>query len=144
VYRVLVVDDYEPWRRHIRSAIQTSPHWRIVGEAVDGVEAVQKAQALELDLILLDIGLPRLDGIQAARQILSLHRDSRILFVSEHQSPDIVDAALATAAGGYLLKSEAGRELFFAMDAVANGSCFISARLARSIDATASSQLSLK
>ena len=108
---------------------------------MDGIDAVEKAHALDPDLILLDIGLPRLDGIQAARQILSTHPGARILFVSEHQSPDIVDAALATAAGGYLVKSEAGRELFFAMDAVVNGSCFISSRLTGSIDATASSQL---
>jgi DNA-binding NarL/FixJ family response regulator len=129
IYRVLVVDDYEPWRRHIESALQACPRWQVVGEAADGLDAVQKAQALQPDLILLDVGLPGLNGIEAARRILALDPDRRILFLSENRSWDIVEAALGVGGPGYVLKSDAGRDLLAAMDAVVEGRRFISRSL---------------
>jgi CheY-like chemotaxis protein len=123
--RVLVVDDHELWRNHIRSALQGHPRWTIVGEAADGLDAVQKARALKPDLILLDIGLPALDGIVTARHILAADPESKILFFSEHRSPDIVGAALRIGARGYLLKSDA-RRLLAAMNAIGDGQRFIS------------------
>jgi DNA-binding NarL/FixJ family response regulator len=106
-----VVDDYEPWRRFVSTTLQKQPGLQIIGEAVDGLEAVQKAQQLQPDLILLDIGLPTLNGIEAARRIRELSPKSKILFVSDNRSWDIVEEALRTGAVGYVVNSDAAREL---------------------------------
>src|SRR4051812_41623313 len=109
-HNVLVVDDYEPWRHYVCSELRKHARWRVVGEGSDGLEAVRMAQALEPDLILLDIGLPSMNGLEAARRIIDRRSDSRILFLSEQHAPDIVEAALETGARGYLLKGGAGRD----------------------------------
>jgi DNA-binding NarL/FixJ family response regulator len=128
--RILLVDDYEPWRRFVSTTLQKQPTLQVIGEAVDGLEAVQKAQQLQPDLILLDIGLPTLNGIEAARRIRELSPKSKILFVSENRSWDIVEEALRTGAGGYVVKSDATRELLPAVKAVLGGRRFVSASLA--------------
>jgi DNA-binding NarL/FixJ family response regulator len=127
---VLVVDDYEPWRRHVSAELQKYPRWRVVAEARDGLEAVRSAQTLNPDLILLDIGLPGLNGLEAARRILARRRSARILIVTEQHSPDIAEAALEAGARGYLFKMDAGKDLPFAMEAVINGGGFLSSALA--------------
>jgi DNA-binding NarL/FixJ family response regulator len=129
IHRVLIVDDYEPWRRHVASTLQDSSRWQVVGEAVDGREAIEQAIALRPDLILLDIGLPAVNGIEAARRILAHNAALKILFVSEHHSVDIVEAALCTGGRGYVCKSDAGRELTHAMEAIVTGGRFIGTRL---------------
>src|SRR5260370_1079581 len=103
---------------------------QIIGEAVDGLEAIQKAQQLKPDLILLDIGLPTLNGIETARRIRELSPKSKILFVSENRSWDIVEEALRTGAGGYVVRSDAAGELLPAVEAVLGGKRFVSASLA--------------
>lgn len=123
--RVLLADDCEPWRRHLRDALEKDPRWEVVAEAANGFEAVQKAAAVKPDLILLDIEMPIQSGLVAAREILAADPQSRILFVSSHQTAAIVAAALETGARGYLLKSEAYK-LLDAMDTVARGHRFIS------------------
>jgi DNA-binding NarL/FixJ family response regulator len=130
ITRILVVDDYEPWRRFVSTTLQKQPTLQVIGEAVDGLEAVQKAQQLQPDLILLDIGLPTLNGIEAARRIRELSPKSRILFVSENRSWDIAEEALRTGAGGYVVKSDAVGELLPAVNAVLGGKRFVSASLA--------------
>jgi DNA-binding NarL/FixJ family response regulator len=127
--RVLIVDDYEPFRQFIATKLQTNPQLRIMKEACDGAEAVQQAQELQPDLILLDIGLPTLNGIEAARRIRKVSPTSRILFVSANRSRDISDAALNTGANGYVVKSNAGSELLPAIEAVLHGKQFVSAGL---------------
>ena len=97
---VLVVEDFEPFRRFIRSSQEARPEWQIICEVSDGFEAVQKTGKLQPDLILLDIGLPTLNGIEAARQIQNLALNVKILFLSENRSPDVVTAALSTGASG--------------------------------------------
>jgi DNA-binding NarL/FixJ family response regulator len=125
-----VVDDYEPWRRVVSTTLQKQPTLQVIGEAVDGLEAVQKAQQLQPDLILLDIGLPTLNGIEAARRIRELSPKSKILFLSENRSWDIAEEALRTGAGGYVVKSDAEGELLPAVNAVLGGKRFVSASLA--------------
>ncbi len=130
ITRILVVDDYEPWRGFVLTTLQKQPELEIVGEVTDGLQAVQKAQQLQPDLILLDIGLPTLNGIEAARRIREVSPTSKILFLSEDRSPDIAEAALSTGAEGYVVKSDAAAELLPAVNAVLGGKRFISASLA--------------
>jgi DNA-binding NarL/FixJ family response regulator len=126
----LVVEDFEPFRRFITSTLRQKPELEVLCEVSDGMDAVQKAQELQPDLILLDIGLPKLNGIEAARQIRILAPTSKILFLSEHRSWDIAAEALRVGASGYVVKLDAGRELLPAVDAVLLGKQFLSARLA--------------
>jgi len=126
---VLVVDDNESFRRFVRSMLGQKPELRVIGEAVDGLEAVQKAEELQPDLILLDIGLPTLNGIEVARRVRKLAPDSKILFVSMESSPEVVQEALNLGARGYVLKSQAGNELLAAVEAVLQDKQFVSSAL---------------
>lgn len=130
IIRVLVVDDYEPWRLFISTTLKTRPELQVIGEALDGLEAVHRAQKLQPDLILLDIGLPTLNGIEAARQIRQLSPESKILFVSENHSWDIAQEALRSGGSGYIVKSDAGSDLLRGVEAVLKGKRFISRSLA--------------
>jgi DNA-binding NarL/FixJ family response regulator len=131
IFRVLVVDDYEPWRHFVSSALRTRPDLQVISEVSDGSEAVQKAVELQPDLIVLDIGLPKLNGIEAARQIRKRAPNSKILFVSENRSWDIIEEALRTGAFGYVVKSDAAGQLLPAVEAVLQGKQFVSACFAR-------------
>jgi Response regulator containing a CheY-like receiver domain and an HTH DNA-binding domain len=125
---ILVVDDYEPWRRKIRSTLKQQTTFQVIGEASDGLEAVRKAAELQPDLILLDIGLPKLNGIEAARQIRKNTPQSKILFISQNRDWDIVEEALRTGAGGYVVKSDSRTQLIPAIQAVLEGREFIGPR----------------
>lgn len=127
--RILVIDDYEPWRRFITSTLQKRPDLKIVGEGTDGMEAVEKAKELQPDLILLDIGLPKLDGIKAAFKIRACAPRTRILFFTENSSADIAEEALRTGADGYVVKAGAAQELLPAVEAVLHGKRFVSSLL---------------
>jgi len=127
--RILVVDDYEPFRRFICSTLSNQPRLRVISEASDGLEAVQKAQDLRPDLILLDVGLPTFNGIEAARRIRSSSPDAKILFLSQQSSPDLAQAALDTGALGYVIKSDAAGELLPAVETVFQGKVFVSPSL---------------
>jgi len=127
--RVLTVDDYAPWRRFVSSTLQKQPELQVIGEVSDGLEAVRKAEELQPDLILLDIGLPTLNGIEAARRIRQLSPKPRILFASENRCPAIAREALGTGAGGYVVKSDAATQLLPAVNAVLEGKRFVSASL---------------
>ena len=126
--RVLVVEDSEAFRKFICSTLGKRPELRIVGEVTDGLEAVQRAERLRPDLIVLDIGLPLLNGIEAARRIRALSSDSKVVFVSQESSLDVVREALGTGAHGYVVKTDAGRELLEAVDAVLRGGQFVGRR----------------
>jgi len=138
--RVLVVDDFEPWRVFVASTLEKRSDLRIVFEALDGLQAVRKAEELQPELILLDIGLPSLNGLEAARRIRSLTPSSRIIFLSENYAPDIAQAALDLGARGYVVKADAGRELLPAMQAVIEGKLFVSSRLAGQVFAPSDSR----
>jgi DNA-binding NarL/FixJ family response regulator len=130
---VLVVDDYEPWRRRVAAELEKSGRWHVVGECVDGGDAVTEAAAREPDVIILDIRLKTMNGIEAARRILAGDPNARILFLTGQQSPDVAEAALATGGRGYLLKPEAGGTLLRALEAVAAGARFVSPGLPRTV-----------
>jgi DNA-binding NarL/FixJ family response regulator len=127
--RILVAEDFEPWRRFVSATVGKRPEFEIVCEVSDGLAAVEKAQELRPDLILMDIGLPKLNGIETARRILNRAPQSNILFLSENRSRDIAKEALRTGARGYVLKSDAGSELLPAIEAVLQGKPFVSANL---------------
>ena len=124
-----MVDDCEEFRRFICSALRTRPELQIVGEVSDGLEAVHKAEELRPDLIVLDVGLPTLNGIEAARQIRKVAPEHKILFVSQESSADLVREALALGALGYVVKAHAGSELLPAVEAVLQGRQFVSSGL---------------
>jgi DNA-binding NarL/FixJ family response regulator len=127
--RILVVEDYVSFRRFIRSTLEQRPELRVVCEASDGLEAVQKAEELQPELILLDIGLPSLNGIEAALRIRKLSPQSKILFVSQESSADVVQEAFRAGAMGYVVKTHAGSELLAAVEMVGQGRRFISSGL---------------
>ena len=128
VTQVLVVDDFLPWLRLVRVMLESKKGLNIIAEAVDGLEAVQKAQQLQPDLIVLDISLPTLNGIEAARRIRELSPNSRILFVSNETSAEVVEEALRLGARGYLWKPDAASELLLALDAILRGERFVGSR----------------
>jgi len=127
--RILVVDDYEPYRRLVRSLVQERPDLQIVGEASDGLECVQKARELEPNLILLDIGLPGINGIQAARRLRDLVPKAKVLFLSIESSADVVREALNSGGSGYVNKGHAAQELLPAIGIVLKGGRFVGSGL---------------
>jgi DNA-binding NarL/FixJ family response regulator len=128
--RVLIVDDFEQWRKVVRVALQGKLGLHIFEEAADGLEAVQKAQAMQPDLVVLDIGLPMLNGIEVARHIRRVSAKSKVVFLTENPSGDLRETALKDGASGYVVKSAFARELVPAVEAVLEGRQFLSARLA--------------
>jgi DNA-binding NarL/FixJ family response regulator len=128
--RVLVVEDFAPFWQVIRSTLAERPDVQVIDEVADGLEAVQKAELLEPDLVLLDIGLPTLNGIEAARQIRKLAPASKIIFVSQDSSSEVVQEALKLGAWGYVVKTRAATDLLAAVDAFLEGRQFISVGLA--------------
>ena len=117
VVKILVVDDYEPFSLFLHLKLQSRPALQIVSETSDGLQAVQKAEELQPDLILLDISLPKLNGIKAARQIRKSAPQSRIIFVSQESSPDLIQEALSSGTCGYVVKSKANHDLLANVDA---------------------------
>jgi DNA-binding NarL/FixJ family response regulator len=127
--RILVVDDFDPFRRYLRSALKQDIEFKIIGEAADGLEAVQQAVALQPDLVLLDMGLPKLSGLEATRQIRALVPSAKILIISQESSFDVIEAALRLGVLGYVHKLHAGRELLPALEAVSREAYFVSSAL---------------
>ena len=122
--RILVVDDYAPWCRFLRSTLVKRSDLLVIGEVSDGLEAVKQAQAHQPDLILLDIGLPTLSGIEVAKQIRELAPRTAILFLTQDSSPEIVEEALRLGLG-YVIKVNAA-EILTAVDEVLQGRTFVS------------------
>jgi DNA-binding NarL/FixJ family response regulator len=122
--RVLLVEDFEPFRRFIHTTLQAA-ELQIIAEVSDGLEAVQKAEELQPDLILLDIGLPGLNGIEAARRIRKLAPRSKILFLSQESSADVIEEALKYGVG-YVIKTHAGSDLLATIEAMRASGQFVS------------------
>jgi DNA-binding NarL/FixJ family response regulator len=129
VIRVGVVDDHRRWRREIVALLRDCDGVQIVGEADDGSDAISLARTTTPDLLLLDVELPTINGIEAARRILAERPAAHVLFMSAHRSPEVVETALLTGARGYLLKPYVSQELPVAIQLVASGSRFVSAAI---------------
>ena len=129
--RVLLIDDYAPLRRLVRATLQEIPELQIVGEAADGLEAVQKFQKLHPNLVVIDVGLPALNGIEAARRMRESAPGLKILFVSENYSWQVAEEAFRAGASGYVVKSDIARDLLVAVKSVIAGRRFVSTSLAR-------------
>jgi DNA-binding NarL/FixJ family response regulator len=123
--KILVVDDFEQFRRFVCSLLQQRAEFQVT-QASDGLEAVRKVEELQPDLILLDIALPRLNGLEVARRIREFAPSTKILFLSVESSPDVVREALSLGALGYVHKPELQRDLMPAIEAVLKGEQFVS------------------
>jgi DNA-binding NarL/FixJ family response regulator len=129
IVRIVVVEDFVGFRRLICAILKKRQDLQVIGEVSNGLEAVQKAEELKPDLILLDIGLPKLNGLDAAREIRKLAPESKIIFVSQESSPDLVEEALSLGARGYIAKTRLESDLLGAVEAVLQGRQFISSSL---------------
>jgi DNA-binding NarL/FixJ family response regulator len=115
--QIMLVDDYKPWRLKLRSILEAIPGFRVVGEAGDAFEAIEKAGRLLPDIVLLDIGMPILNGLEAAPRIRRASPRSKLIFLTQEQDSEVRSAALAAGAEGYLLKSRVHTELRSAIKA---------------------------
>lgn len=127
--RILIADDHEVAREGIRSVLESHAEWEVCAEAQDGREAVEYAGKLKPDIFLLDIGMPNLNGLDAARQILAVAPDARILILTVHDAEQVVREVLAAGARGFLLKSDAGRDLVAAVEALQQGRTFFTSKV---------------
>lgn len=127
-FRVLVVDDFERFRRLVCSVLQERAKLEVV-QASEGSEAIQKAGELQPDLVVLDIGLPKLDGMEVARSVRELTPNAKIMFLSQESEPDVVQEALSLGALGYVHKARAQRDLLPAIEAVRGSKTFVSSGL---------------
>jgi DNA-binding NarL/FixJ family response regulator len=116
--RILLVDDHEIIRKGLRSVLEARKDWEIVGEATTGREAVKKVEELKPDVVVIDISMPELNGLEAVRQIVKLAPRTEVLVLTMHESEDLVREVLEAGARGYLLKSDASRQLISAIDAL--------------------------
>jgi DNA-binding NarL/FixJ family response regulator len=123
--RILIVDDHEVIRHGVRSMLlRARPEWEICGEASDGKQAIQAVQTLKPDVVILDVTMPTMSGLQAAPQIAKLAGNCRILIFTMHESERIASDVRAAGAHGYVQKSQAGRDLVVAIDALLAGGTF--------------------
>jgi DNA-binding NarL/FixJ family response regulator len=133
VLRILIADDHEVARRGVRALLESHAGWEVCGEAKDGREALELAAALKPDIVLLDIGMPSLNGLEAARQILSTAPDTAILVLTMHDSDQVIREVLRAGARGFLLKSDAGRDLVAAVEALQRQSTFFTTRVSQMV-----------
>jgi DNA-binding NarL/FixJ family response regulator len=130
--RILLVDDYAPVRRGLRALLETHPDWKVADEATNGQEAVEKALQMQPDVIVLDIEMRQMNGLEATRRIHAASPDTAILIFSQHDSEQVVQDALHAGAQGYLVKSDAAHDLLPAVEAVSQRRAYVSSTLARS------------
>jgi DNA-binding NarL/FixJ family response regulator len=133
VLRILIADDHEVARLGVRALLESHAGWEVCGEAKDGREALELAAALKPDIVLLDIGMPSLNGLEAARQILSTAPDTAILVLTMHDSDQVIREVLRAGARGFLLKSDAGRDLVAAVEALQRQSTFFTTRVSQMV-----------
>jgi len=131
--RILIADDHEVARQGIRALLETHPGWEVCAEARDGREAVELATNSKPDIALLDIGMPNLNGLDAARQILAMSPAIKILILTMHDAEQVVREVLAAGARGFVLKSDAARDLVAAVDALQHRRTFFTTRVTQMV-----------
>lgn len=131
--RILVADDHEVVRHGVRSLLEGHPGWELCAEAADGREAVEKAIQLKADVVILDIGMPNLNGLEATRQILRSVPQTRVLILTMHESEQVVREVLEAGARGFLLKSDAGRDLVAAVESLQRHKTFFTSKVAEMV-----------
>jgi len=131
--RLFLADDHEIVRFGLRNLLESQFGWSVVGEAADGREAVDKVLLLEPDVTMLDISMPRMNGLDAAREILAAGCRTKILILSAHDSQDVIQQVLDSGARGYVLKSDAMRDLIAAVDAVRSNKTFFTHKVAEAV-----------
>src|SRR5438445_12534290 len=129
-FRIFIADDHEVVRKGLMSLLQAQPDWEVCGEAADGREAVDKAQQLKPDVVILDIGMPSLNGLEATRQILKSNPQAKVLILTLHDSDQVVREVLNAGARGFLLKSDAARDLVAAVEALRRDKTYFTSKVA--------------
>jgi DNA-binding NarL/FixJ family response regulator len=129
--RILIADDHELFRRGLAAELAQVPGWVVAAEAANGREAVELAAALKPDIIVLDLTMPELNGLEAARRIIAVEPAARVLILTAHESEQLVREVLGAGAKGYVLKSDAGRILVAALQALLGGGSFFTSNVAR-------------
>src|SRR4029077_20733688 len=127
--QILVVDDFLPWQHFVSVVLQGESDLQIISSVTDGLEAVRKAKEIRPDLILMDLSLPVMNGIDAARQIRAHSPGTKVLFVSGHADSDLIQAAFDVGACGYVLKSDSYSDLIAGIRSVLLGQPFVSRSL---------------
>jgi DNA-binding NarL/FixJ family response regulator len=122
--RILVVDDHPIVRQGLKTLLEGHSGWQVIGEASDGAEALEKAGELSPDVMVLDVTMPRMNGLEACRLLRRQYPDLEILFVTQHDSPQMMREALEAGARGYVVKSNAARDLLAAVEAVSQHRVF--------------------
>jgi DNA-binding NarL/FixJ family response regulator len=122
--RILLVDDHPIVRQGLKTLLEAHSGWEVIGEAADGLEAVDKADRLHPDVMVLDVTMPRMNGLEACRLIRQKAPGLEILFVTQHDSPQMMREALEAGARGYVVKSNAARDLLEAVEAVSQHRVF--------------------
>jgi len=131
--KILIADDHEIVRRGIRHALETNPDWEVIAEAANGREAVEMADRLHPQIAVLDLSMPEMNGLEAIRRILSASPEVRILVLSIHDSDTLIHEVLASGAKGYLLKSDAARDLLSAVQSLIDGRTFFTAKVSQAL-----------
>ncbi len=129
--QILIADDHELMRQGLRSLLESRPGWAVCAEAVDGREAVDKTKELNPDVVILDATMPRMNGLEAAQEISKISPRTRMLIFSMHDSEEVVRAIRNSGAHGYVLKSDAARDLLVAVGALLSGQVFFSSQTAK-------------
>ena len=127
--RVLIADDHPAYRRHLRELVEKEAGIRVVGEVEDGRAAVTAARELEPDLVLMDVAMPELGGVEATRQVVAALPQVRVIALSMHRAPELVDAMLQAGASGYVLKDSVHRDFCAALRQVSDGGAWLSPEL---------------
>lgn len=128
--RVLVADDHEIVRRGLCSLIKEHPGWEVAAEAADGREAVEKTRELKPDVTVMDISMPAMNGLEATRQIVKDHPGTKVLVLTMHESDPLIRDVLDAGARGFLLKTDAGRDLMSALEALRRNKTFFTSKVA--------------
>jgi DNA-binding NarL/FixJ family response regulator len=128
--RIMVADDHEVVRRGLRALLEAQPGWQVCSEAVDGRDVVKKAGELKPDVIILDLAMPNLNGLEATRQLLKMDPGARVLILTLHDSEQVIREVLSAGARGFLLKSDAARDLVSAVEALRQDKTYFTSRVA--------------